>query len=69
MGSLFYSRTYRQPHYVFSSRGRSRVYFNAAAICGNMTSFINRTVCRAPCVCSASFGEEDKGVVVVVVGL
>ena len=54
---------YRQPQYIFSSRGRSRVYFNAPAICGTLTSFINRTVCSAPRVCFTSLVEEQKGVV------
>lgn len=53
---------YRQPQYIFSSHGRSRVYFNALAICGTLTSFINRTVCSAPWVCFSRLGEEDKGV-------
>lgn len=39
------------------------MYFNAPAICGTLTSFINRTVCSAPRVCFASLVEEQKGVV------
>lgn len=37
------------------------MYFNALAICGTLTSFINRTVCSAPRVCCTSLGEEEKG--------
>lgn len=51
---------YRQPQYIFSSRGRSHVYFNTLAICGTLTSFINRTVCRAPLLCFTSFGKKSK---------
>lgn len=39
------------------------MYFNALAICGTLTSSINRTVCSAPRVCFASLGKEEKGVV------
>lgn len=52
---------YRQPQYIFSSHGRSCVFSNALAICGTLTSFINRTVYKALRACSTSLGKGKKG--------